>query len=55
MAKFTSLANSTKLSAMVVAWESLQDVSVMLVVVFYLTGGFSFYDFYFYRDCYGFE
>ena len=40
---------------MVVAWESLQEVSVMLVVVFYLTGGFSFYTFYFYRECYGFE
>ena len=33
MAKFTSYANSTKLPAMVIAWENLQEVFVMLVVV----------------------
>ena len=41
---FKSKVDSTKLPAMVLAWENLQKVFVMLVV-FDLTGGFSFHCF----------
>ena len=38
-----SEVDSTKLPAMVLAWENLQEIFVkrVVVVVFYLTGGFS--------------
>ena len=41
---FMSLEDSTKLPAMVLAWENFQEVFVMLLLLlfFYLTGGFSF-------------
>ena len=39
-----SIIVTTKLPARIPAWENLQEVFAMLVVVvFYLTGGFSFY------------
>ena len=51
-----SIITTTKLPAMILPWENLQEVFVMLVVVaFYFTGGFSFYAFHFCCECYGFE
>ena len=41
-----SIITTTKLPAMVLAWENLQEVFVMLVVVvFYLSGGLTFHCF----------
>ena len=43
---FYPKVDSTKLPAMVLAWENLQEVFVILtVLVFGLTGGFSFHGF----------
>ena len=55
-----SIITTTKIPMTVLAWESLQKGFVMLVVVvFYLTGSFSYHyfstSFHFYRECYGFE